>query len=1031
MDSTSKADICIYSYNSRGSSEEKLDFISDFIDISRNQIPIFCIQEHFLLRNNLYKLTKYFRNSSVLSVPAFKDFNIQEKGRPKGGLSIIIPKKMRKFTKILKCDSWRIQPILLSMNNVKYLIINTYFPTDSKGENDDCHELEYCLNEIKAIININDFDNLYLVGDQNCEFSRSSRHVKLIKEFVEDTQMFDIWKMFPVDFTYSFECENGRSSFIVLDHIFTLKRSENDIIDAGVLHLVQNLSDHEVNYVKIKGTKIEVSERTEDKPVNAKPNWKTASVDQKLEYEDVLFRKLNYMEVPDCLTGCEDPNCQNSDHIDDIDKYVTNLLSSINDSAKETIPAEENKAKKSVGGRTKSMAGWKQFVEPFQQNAKFWHAIWVSAEKPVNTELHSIMKRTRNRFHYQIRRCRRVEQYLKNQKIIENCINDDKDLFAEVKRQRRSGREEDLVIDGVAGDEIPEKFATVYEELYNREEDGEAVTKILEKVNANIDKDSMKEINKVNIYSIKDALDKIKPNKSDPTWDFSSDFLKNGPELLFKHLEIMIKAFLIHGHVSAILLLATMVPIIKDKLGDLSSTKNYRSIAISSVILKLLDWLIINIFGHLLELDDFQFGFQPNSSTSLCSWVVYETIDHYIRNGSVVYGVLMDCTKAFDTVQHSTLFQKLLEAGLPPVLIRLMISIYKNQFANVRWKNGTSRNFSIKNGVRQGAVLSPIIFCFYVNNLFKELRRSRSGCKIGPYYAGGHGYADDLLLLCPSRAGLQEMVDIAAKYAKEHKIQFSTDPKPEKSKTKGMVFSRKPLDFKPAPIFLSGNALPWVEEAKYLGGKLTGIVDGFQQDVRIKRARFIERNCELNQEFYLAHPEIKCKLNHIYNSSFPGSILWDLTAKNTMQIINSWSVSVRHMWDLPVNSHRDFIESLGGTHAKVMLVCRYVNFVQSVQKSSKKAVLFLFNRCRNNVNTVTGKNINYIEKETRSSILTIKSSDIKKNYKFCEMKVEDDWKVNIVKEITNIKQNVLELESGEAEFTVAELNEILDFIVTS
>ena len=47
------------------------------------------------------------------------------------------------------------------------------------------------------------------------------------------------------------------------------------------------------------------------------------------------------------------------------------------------------------------------------------------------------------------------------------------------------------------------------------------------------------------------------------------------------------------------------------------------------------------------------------------------------------------------------------------------------------------------------------------------------------------------------------------------------------------------------------------------------------------------------------------------------------------------------------------------------------------------------------------------------------------------MKVEDDWKVNIVKEITNIKQNVLELESGEAEFTVAELNEILDFIVTS
>ena len=56
--------------------------------------------------------------------------------------------------------------------------------------------------------------------------------------------------------------------------------------------------------------------------------------------------------------------------------------------------------------------------------------------------------------------------------------------------------------------------------------------------------------------------------------------------------------------------------------------------------------------------------------------------------------------------------------------------------------------------------------------------------------------------------GLQEMVDIAAKYAQEHKIQFSTDADPKKSKTKGIVFSRKPLNFIPSPIYLSGNPLP-------------------------------------------------------------------------------------------------------------------------------------------------------------------------------------------------------------------------------
>ena len=473
----------------------------------------------------------------------------------------------------------------------------------------------------------------------------------------------------------------------------------------------------------------------------------------------------------------------------------------------------------------------------------------------------------------------------------------------------------------------------------------------------------MKEINKINICSIKEALNKVKPSKSDSTFDLTSDFLKNGPELLFKYLEIVIKSFFIHGHVSEVLLLATMVPIIKDKLGDLCASKNYRSIAISSVVLKLIDWLIINIFGNFLKLDDFQFGFQQNSSTSLCSWVAYETIDHYLRNGSVVYGVLMDCTKAFDTVQHSKLFQKLLETGLPPVVVRLMICIYQRQLANVRWKNETSKKFSIKNGVRQGAVLSPIIFCFYVNDLFKELRRSRSGCTVGPYYAGGLGYADDLLLLCPSRTGLQEMVDIAAKYAQEHKIQFSTDADPKKSKTKGIVFSRKPLNFIPSPIYLSGNPLPWVIDAKYLGGRLTSILDGYQQDAKIKRAQYIERNCEIDQEFHLAHPEVKCKINHIYNSSFPGSILWDMTAKNTQQIINSWSVSVRHMWDLPLNSHRRFIESLGGTHAKVMLVSRYVSFLQSVQSSSKLPAIFLLNRCLRNLDTVTGRNVKFIENE--------------------------------------------------------------------
>ena len=152
-------------------------------------------------------------------------------------------------------------------------------------------------------------------------------------------------------------------------------------------------------------------------------------------------------------------------------------------------------------------------------------------------------------------------------------------------------------------------------------------------------------------------------------------------------------------------------------------------------ILKLLDWVILLNYGHLLKLDDFQFGFQEMSSTSLCSWVVYETIDQYIRNGSMVYGCLLDCTKAFDTIKHSILFQKLPEAKVPPIVVRLLINIYRKQMANVRWKSRISDQFPIRNGVRQGAIVSPILFCFYMDKLFSHLKSSGSGCKLGHYYA--------------------------------------------------------------------------------------------------------------------------------------------------------------------------------------------------------------------------------------------------------------------------------------------------------
>ena len=116
--------------------------------------------------------------------------------------------------------------------------------------------------------------------------------------------------------------------------------------------------------------------------------------------------------------------------------------------------------------------------------------------------------------------------------------------------------------------------------------------------------------------------------------------------------------------------------IIKDKLGSINESKNYRSIAMSSLVLKLLDWIILILFGDALGADELQFAYQPGSSTTRCTWAAVETINYFMTNGSNVYACLMDMTKAFDLIKHSLLFKKLLDAGLSVIFVRQLLFIY-------------------------------------------------------------------------------------------------------------------------------------------------------------------------------------------------------------------------------------------------------------------------------------------------------------------------------------------------------------------
>ena len=108
-----------------------------------------------------------------------------------------------------------------------------------------------------------------------------------------------------------------------------------------------------------------------------------------------------------------------------------------------------------------------------------------------------------------------------------------------------------------------------------------------------------------------------------------------------------------------------------------------------------------------------------------------ETIEYFLRNKSEIFACTMDTSKAFDRVEHSTLFVKLRKEGLPPIIIRFLMSVYKLQIANVKWNGEISTSFKISNGVKQGAVLSSILYCVYMNDLFTLLKKKKYGCSGG------------------------------------------------------------------------------------------------------------------------------------------------------------------------------------------------------------------------------------------------------------------------------------------------------------
>ena len=221
------------------------------------------------------------------------------------------------------------------------------------------------------------------------------------------------------------------------------------------------------------------------------------------------------------------------------------------------------------------------------------------------------------------------------------------------------------------------------------------------------------------------------------------------------------------------------------------------------ILLRLLD---SSVHDHIHPL---QGGFKPDVSCLHTAFVFQETVQHLRDQKKKAYVARLDVQKAFDTVWHNGLFHKLYSYGIKDHAWRILRKWYQSTTSTVLWDGEQSHPFNIKQGVKQGAVLSPLLYSLFVNDLLVELEHSGLGVRIGSVFCGAPMYADDLALIASSPEDLQSMIDIVAQYAT--KWRYCLNP----HKSKILVFgSRIP----PSTTWtIKGEKLDVVKEYLHLG----------------------------------------------------------------------------------------------------------------------------------------------------------------------------------------------------------------------
>ena len=292
----------------------------------------------------------------------------------------------------------------------------------------------------------------------------------------------------------------------------------------------------------------------------------------------------------------------------------------------------------------------------------------------------------------------------------------------------------------------------------------------------------------------------LKNNKSAGADYIINEFLKNCPldfvELLVKLFNLILRT----GHVPEEWSIGLIVPIFKKK-GSKLDVNNYRGITLLSCLGKLFS-AIINRLTKFVEnrkiIGEEQSAFRKGYSTVDHAFVLNELINIYLHKNKRLYCCFIDYQKAFDTIERSALWSKVIANGINGKILRVVRNMYQTAKSCVKQQSMKSGIFACNMGVRQGENLSPLLFAFFLNDFEDALSKKYSGLTVVKDLSsvlGTHDteflinmyvllYADDTLVLAESPDELQCALDEVGIYCQKWGLTIN------QLKTKVVIFSR-------------------------------------------------------------------------------------------------------------------------------------------------------------------------------------------------------------------------------------------------